>query len=182
MTPSERHLFVNDNDNDDAKQSTDKARSGKRMKRRTTQFGNFNDKNNFESIASHICRILRSSECLIVFDDLEENCEIWPLMSKILRQCHKVRFLLTCVSPLSSLLKDETGVHDYPEHVLRVTKMTIHETARMIRSRASRTNVRVDDLVNNYSAELATVSTPIKILKVVSKLDIMEVCKEAFEV
>ena len=182
LTPSERHLFVNDNDNDDAKQSTDKARSGKRMKRRTTQFGNFNDKNNFESIASHICRILRSSECLIVFDDLEENCEIWPLMSKILRQCHKVRFLLTCVSPLSSLLKDETGVHDYPEHVLRVTKMTIHETARMIRSRASRTTVRVDDLVNNYSAELATVSTPIKILKVVSKLDIMEVCKEAFEV
>merc|ERR1711916_267585 len=74
--------------------------------------------------------------------------------------------------------KDETGVHDYPEHVLRVTKMTIHETARMIRSRASRTNVRVDDLVNNYSAELATVSTPIKILKVVSKLDIMEVCKK----
>ena len=57
LTPSERHLFVNDNDNDDAKQSTDKARSGKRMKRRTTQFGNFNDKNNFESIASHICRI-----------------------------------------------------------------------------------------------------------------------------
>ena len=66
-------------------------------------------------------------------------------------------------------------------HIIQVTKMNINETARMIRSRVSRTNIRVDELISNYPVELANVSTPIKILQVARKLNTMPLCKEAFE-
>lgn len=181
LTPSERNLFVLDNnDVNDASKISDRNDGSQRMRRATT-FGTFDGKNTLESITSHICRFLHSSECLIVLDDLEESCDVWPLISKILKSCHKVRFLITCISPLSSLLKDESGVHDYPEHIIQVTKMNINETARMIRSRVSRVNIRVDELISNYPVELANVSTPIKILQVARKLNTMPLCKEAFE-
>ena len=181
LTPSERNLFVLDNnDVNDASKISDRNDGSKHMRRGTT-FGTFDGKSTLESITSHICRFLHSSECLIVLDDLEESCDIWPLISKILKSCHKVRFLITCISPLSSLLKDESDVHDYPEHVIQVTKMNINETARMIRSRVSRTNIRVDELISKYPVELANVSTPIKILQVARKLNTMPLCKEAFE-
>jgi hypothetical protein len=173
-TPSERHLFVNTGDQV-------KSDQVERPKRRKTKFGDFDDKNTFENITSHICRILHSSECLIILDDLEASYKIWPLVSRILKSCHKVRFLLTCMSPLSTLLKNESGVNDYPEHVIQIGNLDLNETARMIRSRVPRADVRVEELLSVYSSELQTVSTPMKVLEVARKLSSMTLCKEAFD-
>lgn len=138
LTPSERHLFVNDSETESKETSSGYKNNSYKMERRTTVFGSFDDKNNLQSIMSHICRFLHSSECLIVLDDLNETCDIWPFVSKILKSCYQVRFLLTCTSPLLSLLQNENDLLDYPEHVIKVGNMSIDETARMIRLRVSR--------------------------------------------
>ena len=83
--------------------------------------------------------------------------------------------------PLSSLLKNESGVNDYPEHVIQIGNLDLNETARMIRSRVPRADVRVEELLSVYSSELQTVSTPMKVLEVARKLSSMKLCREAFD-
>ena len=85
------------------------------------------------------------------------------------------------MSPLSSFLKKDSGVHDYPEHVIQIGNLSLNETARMIRSRVPRADVRIEELLSVYSSELQTVSTPMKVLEVARKLGSMTLCKEAFD-
>ena len=85
------------------------------------------------------------------------------------------------MSPLSSFLKNDSGVHDYPEHVIQIGNLSLNETARMIRSRVPRADVRIEELLSVYSSELQTVSTPMKVLEVARKLGSMTLCKEAFD-
>jgi hypothetical protein len=104
---------------------------------------------------SYLVHHLRSTQCLIVLDDLNHSINVSPLLTMILERCHKVQVMCVSQKPLA---ESSGGLGDFLEHIVNVGPMTIQQVARLIVQRTP-PSIKFEDLVV-YKAELNKIKTP----------------------